>query len=105
MTDNCSNGDIVSLKEYLEHRINALSTELTKSERLLDHRLDGMNHLQAQMKEMGQAMATRDYLDTRFQYLSEKLQSLERSRAYTIGMAAAIAFIISIAGWVVRGMA
>jgi len=88
----------VALKEYLESRIDALRDEIHKAERTLGLRLEQMNEIREAMKDQQAHMATKDHVDMRTGNLEERLRSLETSRAYTMGIAAAVALVISLIG-------
>lgn len=91
----------VALKEHLETQIAALREEVHKSEKLLNTRLEGMNEFRAALKDQAAQMATREYTDLQDEKLESRLRSLEDSRAYTVGVAAALALLVSAGGVIV----
>lgn len=86
----------VSLKEHIEARLTAIEKEIEKSERILAVRLESMNEVRGQLKDQAATMATRDQLDTRISFLTDRITSLENSRAYTFGVAAGLSLLISL---------
>ena len=99
----------INLKEYLESKLAALQAEVNKSEALLNRRLETMNEFRNALKDQSATMATREQVEMHTRLAEEKidkleirLRNLENAKSYTIGWAAALAFIISVIGVIIR---
>lgn len=96
-------GDDVTLKELVQAqtkaieatflaRLHSMQIAVDKAERVLDVRLESMNEFRTAMKDQAGGFATKEQANR----LEERLRSLENHRAYTLGIAAIIAILISV---------
>lgn len=89
-----------ALEKFLVAKIEALQNELTKSERELSKRLEGMNEFRAALKDAQQLMASRELVDSMHANTDNRLRALETRAAYGLGyvagVAAAVAVVISV---------
>lgn len=86
----------IPLEQYLESRIISLQNELTKSERELNSRLEGMNHLQAKMDNLQHLMASREYVETLKESMGFRIGKLETRAAYGLGYITGVSAAVSI---------
>ena len=82
--------DYVSLKEYLELKIDAISHVIEKSESLLDVRLEGMNQFRNQIECERVNYVQRELYETHMKFITSKINSLEKILYIGMGLLIAV---------------
>jgi hypothetical protein len=90
--NNRPNG--VTLREYLEARLEATEDALHLARAELERRLAGMNEFREQLKDQAAKFVTREELDLRMTRLEEKLELMSKGRV-SWGVALAMTVLTS----------
>lgn len=112
--DKCEWQDAVSLKEYLESRIDAVKDSITTAQIAMEKRLEGMNEFRETLRDQASKLVTRAELDSRDALINSDIRVLREAKATLDGKASqfslAVAMVLAIAGlivgiigWFVRG--
>ena len=103
MTTN--DNDEVSLKEYIDIKINSMERAVDVASQGMNKRLEGMNEFRQQLKDQTNTFLTRNEYETKHTLLADKISDLRESRAEMAGKASQksvnITLLISILGLVI----
>lgn len=94
--------DSVSLKEYLESRINGVEKATTVAAASMEKRLESMNEFRSQLKDQTATFLTKEYYEMNHKVVQDQVDVLRLSKAELAGKASqssvTVAFIISAIG-------
>src|SRR3989304_5414015 len=97
-----SRGEFVTLREYLESRIQAVERGIEVANRSMQERLSGMNEFRDTLKDQAARFVTRDELETKLSTIDRQLKELQLDKAKLDGKAsqsqAMITLIFAIIG-------
>jgi hypothetical protein len=107
MDENKNHREIVSLREYLESRLEAIQATMTATDKSMEIRLNAMNELRDQINQERGRYITKDEHEPTHQRLESDVRDLRESRAelagkasmtsvYWTGLMAALAMLISL---------
>ena len=96
-TNNSNHKDLVTLREYLESKLEAQEKALNLARDLLNVRLEGMNEFRADLQRLEGSFLTRMQFDAMMTKYDLEIKSLNKSRDETKGKADS--FLVYI-GWV-----
>ena len=103
-----SRGEFVTLREYLESRIQAVEKGIEVANRSMQERLSGMNEFRETLKDQASRFVTRNELDTKLDDVNKQLKDLQLSKAELSGKAsqtqANIILVLSILGLVMSAI-
>lgn len=71
-------GDIVTLKEYLESRLESIDTATILRAAALDKRMDAMNQIREQLATQKTEFLTRLEYDSKHQMLCDKIETVQK---------------------------
>jgi len=82
-----TNGDFVTLKEYIESRISAIEKAIQIANEGMQVRLAGMNEFRDTLKDQASRFITRDEVDIKLDVIKQQIRLLEISKATLEGKA------------------
>jgi hypothetical protein len=100
-----SHGEFVTLKEYVESRIEAVEKGIEVANAVMQDRLAGMNEFRDTLKDQASRFITREEVDIKLKSIEDRVQELQLSKAAMDGKAsqthANIIMVIAIIGLVI----
>jgi hypothetical protein len=97
--------DGVSLREYVDFRLEATQTAIDKSEKILNVRLENMNEFRDALKDQSSNFLTKEAYDAKHTVLQNQVDDLRLSKATLEGKASAtsvwIGYAIAIIGLII----
>lgn len=83
----------VSLKEYLNSRIDDVKESVKTAYAAMEKRLEGMNEFRSQLKDQAGRFVTREEMDQRFTSTNARIEALQRIVWIGIGISLALQFV------------
>jgi hypothetical protein len=98
MTD-CDDKNVITLKEYIDTKLEAYTQAVKIASQNLEKRLDGMNEFREQLRAQASSFITREYYDAKHETLQKQVDELKQNRDILVGKASQnsvnVAYIIS----------
>ena len=95
----------VTIKEYLESKIEGIAVATTLASKILEKRLDGMNEFRNALKDQAANFITRAELESTLAKITLDVQNLRDFKSTLEGKASQgsvyISYAINIIGWVI----
>lgn len=91
------NNNLVSLREYLEAKINSVEKAIDLAREAMEKRLEGMNEFRAQLKDQASVLITRNEVDVQITRINTDIKLLNESKAKLEGKASQSAMNATIA--------
>jgi ElaB/YqjD/DUF883 family membrane-anchored ribosome-binding protein len=86
--------DSVSLKEYVEMRLAAMETAVTKAETAAEKRFEGINEMRAMVIDAARQYMPRLEFETAHQSLVDKIDALQKMIWIGVGIVGALQFVV-----------
>lgn len=96
MTQQTEQDTLVSLRDYMEARLNAMDRATEVARASMDKRLDGMNEFRNALKDQSGQMVTRAEMDLKIGPIIKDIADLNNFKASHEGKASQISVIISL---------
>jgi ElaB/YqjD/DUF883 family membrane-anchored ribosome-binding protein len=84
----------VTLREYVESRLDALALAVRKAEEATDKRFSAVNEMRAMVTDAARNYLPRSEYDASHQALSDKLDAMQKMVWIGVGVVAALQFVV-----------